>query len=931
VPKRKVNPARLNTFLYIPFLLVAWIVIKLGSNFKALLKTLLFNIASPTVKIYSTLVPFLKTMRFGMDSFENSKNKFIDLFDPKRYQLSFSENPTVIEILKKQPQIWYAVFKYFLIYLLNLYKSLNLSGKIKRFPELKQPLLAFSAQFKILVKESFDAKNFKTVFQFLSLVPIIVQSLIRYVLWGVKLIFQIPKIILSIIKSLLIILRSLLIFGISLLLTLLTLPLKLLPFKRKRGRPRIQSAYSFYLNKFNRFFKRLIPSPLRIAIVLLVFLVGIFLYSIYLVDIAHNLPSPEKLSSLDSPLTTEIYDRNGVLLYRLYEGKNRHLVKLDQLPDHLIQATISIEDKNFYAHSGVDLFGIVRAIATYFESGELQGGSTLTQQLIKNTLLTPDRTLQRKTKEIALAFWAEKIFNKQQILQMYFNEVPYGGPAWGIEAAAQTYFGKTSRELTLAESAYLAGLPASPTTFSPYGTNPQLGRIRQGDVLRRMVEDGYINQKQADDALKQELSILPPTQQIKAPHFVMYVRSLLAQKYGEKLVSQGGLKVITSLDINVQNAAESIVADEVAKISSLNVGNGAAMITDAKTGQILAMVGSKDYWGEADGNFNITTALRQPGSSIKPVTYVTGFKQGYSPGSILLDTPVVYRSDWEVYSPVNYDGKFHGAVSIRTALGSSYNIPAVRMLSMVGLPSMLQTASDLGITTLKDKDRYGLSLTLGGGEVKLIDMMTVYGTFAKGGLRNDATALLKVFDSDGTIMEDNTEPSGRRVLSAGQAYLITDILADNKARTPAFGPNSLLNIPGHTVAVKTGTTDSKRDNWTFGYTPEYVVGVWVGNNNNEPMDPALTSGVTGAAPIWNRLMTTLLKGRPNIAFVRPPEVVQGTTGGNKDLVISTVGPFDAQAQEKIPSKTPTVQPQNPISFTDPLSPIKIEPPTQVIQ
>lgn len=638
--------------------------------------------------------------------------------------------------------------------------------------------------------------------------------------------------------------------------------------------------------KIFRFFSVILSKRIRLAIISIFLGISFAAYSYFLVLIAHDLPSPNNLRNLPTPTTTEFYDRNGKLLYRFYEGKNRTPVKLSEIPKSLIYATIAMEDKNFYSHFGVDFFGIARAGLSLMQNGEVQGGSTITQQLIKNTLLTPERTLQRKFKEIVLAFWAERIFSKDEILEMYFNEVPYGGATWGIAAASQTYFGKKVSDLNLAESSYLAGLPASPTTYSPYGTNPDLAKSRQAQALRRMTEDGFINRETSDKIFNEPLDIKPPATEIKAPHFVMYVRSRLAEKYGERFVSQGGLKVITSLDLNLQEKTEAIVFEEVEKIKNLKATNGAALITDAKTGQILAMAGSKNYWDTSGGNFNVTTALRQPGSSIKPITYAAAFKLGYAPGNTLLDTPISFKNFWETYTPVNYDGKFRGPVTVRTALASSLNIPAVKLLSLVGLPEMLKTARDLGITTLNDTNRYGLSLTLGGGEIKMIDMMAVYGTFSQMGKKNTLKEVLKITDTKGNLIEDNTESEGETVLQPAVAYLITDILSDNKARTPVFGSNSLLNIPGHQVAVKTGTTDNKRDNWTFGYTPDFVVGVWVGNNDNSPMDARLTSGVTGAAPIWNRIMTEILKNREPIAFQRPEDVITGTVDGHKDLAVA---------------------------------------------
>jgi len=673
-------------------------------------------------------------------------------------------------------------------------------------------------------------------------------------------------------------------------------------------------------NTYFKTFRGIFSLKVRLASLLAILVIFFISYSYFLVELTHDMPSPNNLRTLPTPTTTEFYDRNNKLLYRFYEGKNRTPVKLSEIPPHLIQAAISMEDQHFYNHIGIDFAGILRAGVLFIRDGEVQGGSTITQQLIKNTLLTPERTLQRKTKEIILAFWTERIFSKQEILEMYFNEVPFGGTAWGIAAASQTYFDKKVSDLTLAESAYLAGLPASPTTYSPYGTNPLLAKNRQKEVLRRMVEDEAITQEQANEAFAQELSIKPPSNEIYAPHFVMYIRSQLSERYGERYVSQGGLKVYTTLDLDLQEKAQAIVATEVEKIKNLNVSNGAAMITDAKTGQILAMVGSKNYWEEGSGNFNVTTALRQPGSSIKPITYAAAFKLGFSPGNIILDTPISYKNFWETYTPVNYDGRFHGAVSIRTALGSSYNIPAVKMLSAIGLPEMLKTSKDLGITSLTDTNRYGLSLALGGGEVKMIDMMSVYGTFSQMGRKYQVKGISKIVDTKGKVIEDNTKDAGQTVIQPAIAFIISDILSDNKARTPAFGTNSLLNIPGRKVAAKTGTTDNKRDNWTFGYSPEYVVGVWVGNNDNTPMHPSLTSGVTGAAPIWNKIMLEVLKDRPNLAFEKPTEVIPGSVDGQKDLVIAGLPAKSLIRQNRQRVRDEALsQDRDVITFTDPLS------------
>lgn len=659
-----------------------------------------------------------------------------------------------------------------------------------------------------------------------------------------------------------------------------------LPIKRRRGRPRATPFFPFYLRKAKRAVSLSVPKKMQIAIILTAVSTIIYFYSTAVFSLGAELPSPKRLVSPIQPLTTEIYDRNNVLLYKIYEGRNRSLVKLGEVPRYLIQATLASEDKNFYKHIGVDFLAILRAAISNLRYGRQEGASTITQQLIKNTLLTPEKTYSRKIKEIILALWAERIYSKDQILQMYLNEAPYGGTAWGIDAASQTYFNKLPSELTLSQAAFLAGLPAAPTQFSPYGVNPALAKIRQRWVLDKMVEQGFIKKEQADLAYSEDLHINPPVNNIKAPHFVMYVKDLLSAKFGPRVVSQGGLKVYTSLDLSLQEEVEKIVSGEVSRLGPLNVTNGASLVTNPKTGEVLAMVGSKDYHHPVFGSFNVTTALRQPGSSIKVVTYSQAFKMGYSPGNTILDGPVSFKGNWaNSYSPQNYDGKFHGSVSIRVALGSSYNIPAVKMLSTVGIPAFLETAGDLGITTFNTPQRYGLSLTLGGAEVKMTDMMVVYGVFANSGKRQALNPILKVTDANGNILEE-AEANPKQVLPAGIAYFINSILSDNSARTPAFGPNSQLVIPGHTVAVKTGTSDNKKDNWTFGYTPEFVVGVWVGNSDGTPMDQALTSGVTGAAPIWNKVMTGLLAVKPSVGFARPAEIVEAQIDGRRDLAIA---------------------------------------------
>ncbi|MBI4037717.1 penicillin-binding protein 1C [Candidatus Curtissbacteria bacterium] len=600
-----------------------------------------------------------------------------------------------------------------------------------------------------------------------------------------------------------------------------------------------------------------------------------------------DLPSPRALEERQVPQTTKIYDRNGKLLYNVYTDENRTIVPLSEVPDTLEKATIAIEDKDFYKHKGFDIYGIIRAAESTVFKGNLQGGSTITQQLVKSAFLTPERTINRKVKELYLAFRVEMAFSKNEILEMYLNQVPYGGTAWGASAAAEQYFGKKVEDLSLGEAALLAGLPQAPSYFSPFSGNPQRAKDRQLAVLRRMVEDGYISQEEANAGAGEELKFKSAATDIKAPHFVMYVREYLAGKYGETVAAQGGLKVTTTIDLDLQEKSESIVRENIEKLKPLRVGNGAALVTKPKSGEILAMVGSRDFFNvDEDGNVNVTVAQRQPGSSIKPINYGLALdRKLITPATIIIDVATTFSGGPSPYRPVNYDGKYHGPVTVRNALGNSYNIPAVKVLALNGVDEMVKKASEMGINSLTDPSRYGLSLTLGGGEVKMTEMATAFGVFANQGERIDLVPVLKVEDSRGKILEEFKQKSGKRVLSTEASFLISSILSDNGARSSAFGPASLLNIKGKTVAVKTGTTDDKRDNWTIGYTPSYLVATWVGNNDNTPMHPSLSSGVTGAAPIWNAVMAEVLRDKVNEAFKVPSGVVArevcSTTGGAK--------------------------------------------------
>jgi 1A family penicillin-binding protein len=592
--------------------------------------------------------------------------------------------------------------------------------------------------------------------------------------------------------------------------------------------------------------------------------------------ILKDLPSPSSLSTVFVPLTTHIKDRSGNELYKIYRNQNRTLIKLADLPSYVPQSITAIEDKNFYSHRGFSPIGTLRAFINNFRSGSLQGGSTITQQLVKTSLLSPEKTLRRKIKELVLSLAVELIYTKNQILEMYLNRVNFGGATYGIEEAAQTYFGKSASALTLAEASLLAGLPASPTTYSPFGVHPETAKDRQKDVLRQMVSAGFISWDQAASVSATDLVFRHPQTDIQAPHFVMYIKDILARKYGLDMVESGGLEVTTSLDLPLQLETEKIVTSELDKIKRLNIGNGAVLITQPHTGEILAMVGSKNYFDlDNDGNVNVTLSPRQPGSSIKPLNYALAFQRGFTPASIIDDSPITYKVPGQpAYSPINYDHRYHGKVSLRTALASSFNIPAVKLLSANGIENLVTLATRMGITTWTDPSRFGLSLTLGGGEVRMIDLAVAYGVFANSGYRVDLNPILEVKDSQGKILETSA-PHSASVLDPQIAFLISDILSDNVARSPTFGAFSQLHIPKTTVAVKTGTTNNLRDNWTIGYTPNFLVAAWVGNNDNSPMS-YVASGVTGASPIWRKVTDYLLKLYPTTGFTPPPNLVKTT-------------------------------------------------------
>jgi len=587
---------------------------------------------------------------------------------------------------------------------------------------------------------------------------------------------------------------------------------------------------------------------------------------------AKDLPTPGKIKNRRPIESTQIYDRKGDLLYTVSGEQKRTIIKFEEMPQYIKDATIVTEDREFYHHFGINFKGIARAIIhnVFKRDTGIQGGSTITQQFVKNALLDPKRTYTRKIKELILSLELEIMYSKDDILAFYLNEIPYGSNAYGIQAAAETYFDKDAKDLKLSEAATLAALPRAPTYYSPYGSHLDELKWRRNWILDNMVESGYVTEKQAKVAKKAKLKFERRHENIKAPHFVMYVKEVLAAKYGDRMVEEGGLKVTTTLDPTKQKIAEEVVSEGAGRnLSNYGASNAALTAVDPETGQILAMVGSKDYWDESiDGNVNVATAKRQPGSAFKPIVYATAFKGHWAPASTLFDVRTDFGGG---YTPNNYDMTFRGPLSIRDALGQSKNIPAVKMLYLAGLENSIKTAEDMGITTLTDPDRYGLALVLGGGEIKLIELTGAFSVFAAEGTKHDINPILKVEEPDGNVLEENNQSEGKEVLNPQIAYEISSILSDNRARSPVFGSNSALNIPGRTVAVKTGTTDEFRDAWTIGYTPSLAAGVWVGNNDNHPMS-GHAAGAMAAAPIWHDFMVRALEKKANEEFAKPSEI-----------------------------------------------------------
>ncbi len=625
-------------------------------------------------------------------------------------------------------------------------------------------------------------------------------------------------------------------------------------------------------NKFIKYVKSL--GWKKIALSLL--LAGFVFAGILMIWVAtFEMPDLDNFAERKVVQSTKIFDRTGrVILFDVHGEVTRTVVTLDRISDYAEKASVAIEDSNFYNHNGIEIKAIFRAIFTNLMDGNLlsgQGGSTITQQVIKNALLTSDKKISRKLKEWVLAPRLESQLNKDQILEIYLNEIPYGGTVYGIQEASRRFFGKDAADLTLAEAAYLAALPQRPTYYSPYGNNLDKLKERKDRVLKEMLDNNFISEAEYDSALLEEVTFQKPENSgIKAPHFVFWVLEQIEQKYGIEAVEEGGLKITTTLDWELQEKAEEIVKKHALdNATKFNAENAAIVATDPKTGEILAMVGSRDYFDEEiDGKFNITTANRQPGSAFKPIVYAEAFNKGYRPETMVFDIPTEFStacaSGGSCYNPQNYDNVFRGPMSLRDALAQSVNIPAVKVLYLAGLRDSLNLAKKMGLETLTNVDQYGLTLVLGGGEVRPLDMSTAYGVFANDGLKAVTHGIMKVEDRKGKTL-DETKIETERVLPEQTARLISDVLSDNSARTPAFGSNSYLNIPG--VAVKTGTTNDYRDAWIVGYTPEFSVAAWAGNNNNESMDKKVAGFIV--APMWNEFMQLAISKKSPTSFEQP--------------------------------------------------------------
>ncbi|MEX2033222.1 MAG: transglycosylase domain-containing protein [Candidatus Colwellbacteria bacterium] len=641
----------------------------------------------------------------------------------------------------------------------------------------------------------------------------------------------------------------------------------------------------------------------RVRTQLLVGTVGLFLAgALYVAGIFVSLPKPEEITNvLQAAQSVQIYDRSGkILLSEAAGDKQRSILTREEIPDYARQATLAIEDASFYNHGAFEWKGILRALTVNVVRGKLaQGGSTITQQLARNAFLTPEKTITRKVKEGVLAVRLEQYYDKDGILDLYLNHIPYGRNFYGIESASQAFFNKPARELTLAEAALVAAVPQAPTYYSPWGPHADDLIKRKNLVLEKMKSQGYIDEAQLNAALNEEIRFADqPVGVVKAPHFVNYIQDYLIEKYGEGAISVGDFKVTTTLDWELQQIADEAVKKGAERNNRLYAGGNAAMMAmDPQTGQILAMVGSKDYYGKSEpegctqgkncrfeGNFNVATqGLRQPGSAFKPFVYLTAFQQGFAPETIVWDAPTEFNTgcpalpnfaarEGSCYHPQNFDGRFRGPVMLKEALAQSINVPAVKVLYLAGLGNALETAKRFGITTLADPKRYGLSLVLGGGEIKMVELLGAYSVLATEGTYHGPTGILKIEDAEGKVLEKYKD-KGEEVVEPQYPRLVNAILASGELRAPLYSASfGLTQVPGYQVALKTGTTDNYVDAWTFGYTPNLVAGVWAGNNNRVAL-ASQGSSLLAALPMWNDFMSKAVPKRPYAAFNEPAPVL----------------------------------------------------------
>ncbi len=625
----------------------------------------------------------------------------------------------------------------------------------------------------------------------------------------------------------------------------------------------------------------------------------------YLFALSRNLPSVEQLDSRQVSQSTKIYDREGkTLLYEISGGQKRTVIPIEEMPQFLKDAVITVEDEKFYSEPGVDWRAIIRAFVANALSGRIvQGASTISQQLARNAFLAPDQTVARKLKEFMLAIQLNRHYSKDQILALYLNEIPFGPTLYGVEAASRGYFGKSAKDLSLAEAAILAGLPKAPSYYSPWGSHQKELIARQQFILKKMLSVGKIDKEQFDAAMRYPIVFEPQSDGIRAPHFVIAVEDYLVKKYGEDLIRSGGLIVKTTLDWNMQQIAEKAVREGADRNAELYKGKNAALVAeDANTGQILALVGSRDYFDtQNEGNFNVATqGLRQPGSALKPFAYLTAFRKGYAPETVVFDAPTEFsknqncpllpdynNTNFQCFHPQNFDERFRGPVAFRTALAQSVNVPAVKVLYLAGLADTVDTLRNFGITTLDNPSRYGLSLVLGGGAVKLIDLVHGYSVLAEDGVKHGQTMILEV-RRNGAVLESYVDAS-ERMEDPQYIRMVNDILSDADARAPLMQASLPLTVfPDRDVALKTGTSNDYHDAWAMGYTPSFVVGVWAGNNNNAPMVKH-GSSILAAVPIWHAFMAEALKTQPSETFARPdpvnPEkpILRGDYAANQEI------------------------------------------------